>query len=306
MGLDQRAAAERIRYQLRLIESIAQQAESGHFDLAAPGSELATDDALLGGHQTSHLVGHCLSVSQDALSTAKLILLDPITDGLRIPVVGQFPVLRTSIESASLAIWLLAPDEQRERLCRSLRARMDEIHHEDHLVTVLTEAEEGDTKAKTAEKQKHRRENTKRSRAQKKRLRDHATDSGIGLEDINRGLPGFGPIVRASSELVGISGNHTQGMWAFISGLTHPSVKRSIAASDIERLADGEVFAAKFTANLASVVMALDAAIAAHLTALRLLARRGGRPELAWSPGAEFPLPPGVALSPHKGGTLSD
>ncbi len=302
MANDDAAAAERLTYQLRLIESIAGHVGKGQHDLAASGSELDADDRALGAHQTSHLVGHCLSVSLDALQTARLILHDEGTDGLRVPLMGQYPVLRTSIESTSLAIWLLAPDDQTERLRRSLSARMDEIHHDDHLVTVLTEEEPGDSKAERSHKQKQRRDNSARSRLQKRRIRSYAEAAGIPLEQINPGLPGFGPIVRESGATVGLSGNHTEGIWGYVSGLTHPSVRRSIAASDIERLADGEVFAASFTANLTTVAMALNAAISGHLAALRILARRGGRPELEWSPEEGFPMPPWLArnANPHR------
>lgn len=196
VATNEHQAAERMQYQLRLIDSIARHSGQGQHDLTAPGSDLAADDALLGAHQTSHLIGHCLSVSQDALMTARLILLDPNSGGLRVPLVGQYPVLRTSLESASLAIWLLAPDSRDERVRRSLRARMDEIHHDDHLVVVLTEAEPEDTKAQRAKKEKQRRESNVRSRAQKKRIREYAVAAGIALEDINPGLPGFGPIIR--------------------------------------------------------------------------------------------------------------
>ncbi|WP_407791883.1 hypothetical protein ACR5MH_1045 (plasmid) [Streptomyces sp. L7] len=306
MAIDEGAAAERLAYQLRVVESIAKHVGDGRHDLAAPGSALEADDRMLGGHQTSHLVGHCLSVSLDALQTARLILRDETTGGLRVPLMGQYPVLRTAIESTALAIWLLAPDDQSERLRRSLSARMDEIHHDDHLVAVLTEEEPGDSKAERAHKQKQRRDNSARSRQQKRRIRDYAAAAAIPVEQINPGLPGFGPIVRESGDTVGVSGNHTEGIWGYVSGLTHPSVRRSIAASDIERLAGGEVFAASFTANLAAVAMAFDAALSGHLAALRLLARRGGRPELEWSPEPGFPLPPGcVGRAAHTGAGLS-
>ncbi|WP_426624487.1 hypothetical protein ACPPVW_18350 [Leifsonia sp. McL0607] len=301
MTKDERAAEETLQYQLLLIDSITRHAGVGRHDLVVAGSELATDDSLLGGHPTSHLVGHCLSVSIDALQTVHLILTDSSTGGLRVPVMGQYPVLRTSIESASLAVWLLAPDVREERVWRSLSARIDEIHHDDHLVTVLTEAEPTDTKSELAAKQKQRRENSAESRKQKRRIREYAASAGVPMEGINPGLPGFGPIVRDSGETMGRSGIHTQGIWCYISGLTHPSVKRSVAASDIERLAAGDGLAARFTANLPSVVMAVDAAISAHIAALKLLARRGSIAEIEWFPGPGFPLPPGYAAQAEDG-----
>jgi hypothetical protein len=285
-------AAEQIEHRLQVISDLEAHAGDGHFDLAANDSQLQKDDAQLGGHQTSHFIGHCLAVSLDALRSARLLLTNPATGGLRIPMIGHYPILRTAIESASLAGWLLVPDDARERLRRSLCARMDDVLHDDHLVLVFTEPEPGDEKAELARKQKYRRINAQEVGAKKKRLRAYAAAIGMSADEINRGLPGFGPIVEQLGPTMGLSGAVSRGAWSYISGLTHPSVTRSIAASDVELVTEDPVTRARFTANLSMVNTALDAAVLARLAALRLVAERGGVPELEWKPSTGVPLPP--------------
>jgi hypothetical protein len=104
-------------FQLRLVESLSNHAGGGHHDLTVPESDLARDDEMLGAQPTSHFIGHCLGVSMDALQTARLILLDPSTGGLRVPLVGQYPIALAALD-----------DRQTSRAAASYGEAMAEMH----------------------------------------------------------------------------------------------------------------------------------------------------------------------------------
>jgi hypothetical protein len=89
-------------------------------------------------------------------------------------------------------------------------------------------------------------------------------------------------LIAAIGPELGIRGTQTRGVWSYISGLSHPSLTRSISASDIEMLSDAPTSGALFTANWTVVAMALDAAMLARIAALRLAARRGQNPRIEW------------------------
>ncbi|QIZ97777.1 hypothetical protein [Leifsonia sp. PS1209] len=285
-------AAERLAYLARLIENVDAHA-STFFDLAAPASELEADDAQLGPFQLSHLVGHCLAVSLDAQRTVLLVLRNPETGGLRVPMIGLYPLLRTVMEANSLAIWLLMPDDRAERLRRAIRARMDDVKHDTSFSVAATEVEVGDDKPTLSRKNKMRRDREKSARETKRQLRDLATQAGISVDDVNVGLPGFGSIIGEAAPALGLSTNIPKATWHFVSGLTHPSLSRSVMGSNVEWVDEDPTSQALFTANFDNTAWAMDAAIYSHLTALKLVAWRGGRPELVWSPGPDFAPPPG-------------
>ena len=103
-GADDGAA--RLWHRLKLIEALESHQGGRYFDLAIEGSDLAADDELMGYMQTSHLIGHCLSISLDALRAARFIMEDPASPRrIRLPMIAQYSVLRTSVEAAGLAVW---------------------------------------------------------------------------------------------------------------------------------------------------------------------------------------------------------
>ncbi|MBT1669641.1 hypothetical protein KK092_09630 [Curtobacterium flaccumfaciens pv. flaccumfaciens] len=284
--------ALRLDWHLRLIDATVEHLrERGHWNLATPGSELARDDGALMPFQASHLVGHCLVVALDALHSAKLLLR--ADDGsLRVPLVGAYPLLRTAIESASMAVWVLQPTEREERLARNLAARWDEIRHDNHMAQAFGAPDPSDDRHEIVKKQALLRENTRRFRTQKRALRDVAVKLGLDVDRMERGTGGFGALIQDIGPSIGLPGSVTRGTWHVVSGLTHPSVLRSVTMSEVSYPDDGSpVLNAVFHANLATLGHALDAATLAHSTALDLTTDRGGESSLR-VPLTEELLPP--------------
>lgn len=291
---EEREGIDRLGFQLTMVESFGMSPK--FWDIVAPGSDLDRDDQVTRPLQSSHLVAHCLAATVDHLQTARHIIDRDGTGNFTLPMNGLFPVLRSALESASLAIWLLQPEDHRERIRRSVAARWDEMLHDDRAVLAMTEAEPGDGPAERSFKAKGRRENSKQIRARKSELREIATKAGLSDENYVKGLPGYGAIVGAASSTLHFSAPMLRGMWHLISGLTHPSVSRAMTMHKVTEVSRrGDAVSALFTVRPERVAMALDAACLSHLHALALAAQRTGRPEVAWDPPDDFPVPPSFA-----------
>jgi hypothetical protein len=294
--VDEQPSYRHIWHRLQIIESLEGHLGGKHWDLAAPGSDLAGDDELTSPYQTSHVAGHALSFGLDMLRTARIVLVNPEKqNGLRMPLFGVFPVLRSAMEAGAEAVWLLADDDRHERVGRTLRARWEDIIRDDQAVLASTDEDDNDGPAERSGKSKMRRENSKAVRAKKGRLRAVAKKVGVTEEVLTLGLPGFGPMLKETARYTGIQSNYQRGVWHWVSGLTHPSMSRAISMSVVEDKgpASAEVVSAELTADPTTIGLALDSALLLHWRALELAALRGGRPEVSWQPPADFPMPPG-------------
>jgi hypothetical protein len=135
----EREAQERLVAQLGYVRALEKRAESrGHWDLASPGSALASDDEVLRPFQLSHFIGHCLASSIDAMRTTRLVMQEHEGDRrLRLPLMGLYPTLRASSEAGALAIWMLQPEDSMERRLRALQARWEDVLHTDKAAQIL-------------------------------------------------------------------------------------------------------------------------------------------------------------------------
>lgn len=283
---------ERLAWQFTLLRSIEDHAlECIPSHLAPAGSELGGDDDLMRPWQTSHLISHCLGVAQDAFRTVRFVLDKEAP--LRIPMIGLYPLLRTALEASALALWIIDPDDQPTRLLRSVGVRWSDILYDDTAVTVSETAEPTDTKADASSKSKVLRENARYVREKKRKLKDHAQRVGVEIREAS-GRPGFTLILKDVAPRVGIPQGQLRGTWHFVSGLTHPSVSRSLALSDIRRLSESTdgVFTARVTANSQTLAMAIDAALLVYRTALEVAAIRSGIDGLRWPRPGQYLVPP--------------
>jgi hypothetical protein len=279
-----------------MIEALESHLGGRHWDLAAPGSDLAGDDDLTSPYSTSQIAGHALAFGLDMLRTARMILTNPAKEqGIRLPLFGAYPVLRSAMEAGAEAIWILADDDQHERVSRTLRARSADIARDNQAALASTEADQNDGPTERSMKSKLRRQNSDSVRAKKRVLRDLAKEVGVAEEVVLQGLPGFGPMLQETARYTGIQSNFQRGIWHWVSGLTHPSMSRAVSMSVVEDMGSpsSKVMAAQLTADPSMTGAALDAALLLHWNALEIAALRGGRPQVAWQPPADFPFPPG-------------
>jgi hypothetical protein len=283
-----------LAHRLQLLESVVAHNEGTHFDLAQPGSELADDDAVLAPVQLSHLVGFCLSLTIDMFRAVHTLLWREPKRSIELPMAAQYPLLRTAAESAALAVWLLAPQDPSERRVRALKARWEDVTQDNQLALALTAPTGSDSKEQLKADQKSRQRNAKQVGEKKRLLLKVAQTAGVPKEQFMNGLPGFGPIVEEAGKQEGLRGTHAVAQWRLISGMTHPSASRSLAASSMEELKDlGDgTLQALFTADPRVTILSIEAAFSHYLEATRLTALRGGNSGVAFSLPKGFPVPP--------------
>lgn len=102
------------------IEDILAKLE-GDYMAIEPKSSLAIDDYYLGAWRKGSLHVMPLTVAGDCLRTTQQIL-----QAGELPMAALYPMLRSTIESSSLALFLIAPAERDERLRRSFWVAADD------------------------------------------------------------------------------------------------------------------------------------------------------------------------------------
>jgi hypothetical protein len=285
-------AHRRVFYQMELLRSI-----DVHMHLNVPpslapiGSILHSDDSLLGAAlQTSHLVSHCLGLAADAYKTVHAVV--DFEGQLRVPVAGLYPLLRTAMESSALAIWLLQSDDEQERLSRSIGVRWSDVLYDNAALThSLNGAVEADRVA-IARRDKMLRLNTQSVRKKKSRLRAAANTLKVTIDE-QHGRPGFAHIIESAAVHAGVTPGQLRGSWHYFSGLTHPSLSRAMALSDVEATAtDNGTLNIQLSADMHVVAWALDASLLTFRAATTLTSSRSNLPKVEWpQKGAVSPPP---------------
>jgi hypothetical protein len=105
---------------------------SGHPGPKA-GSALEDDDQRVHPYEISHAAWHALSHAVDHLHMLRVAL----RDGKTINMYAPFTLLRAATENAAAAVWLLAPDNQTERILRRLRFAAGDIRQGEKVKTLL-------------------------------------------------------------------------------------------------------------------------------------------------------------------------
>lgn len=238
-------------------------------------SELASDDALTSPLHTSHLVTYTQSVAIDNLKALRALILDG--DGLTLYQVAQYPLLRSAIEASAEVIWLLGPNDQRERVRRLLVARASEFTYDRRLVLEAGAVREQDEAAMKKTRARMRQDASRSHRANLADLRRVAARVGVAeSEFLDADLP-WTEIVGYASELalqpaaeVGVT------IWRAVSGLTHPSSSRALMLAVFEEDGPrvGDRISARVSASAQNVASTTVAALALLRTSERLIRYR--------------------------------
>lgn len=88
--------------------------------MIAPESRMALDDQLTRPHHVSHNTANAVSSAIDHLHTLDSIMIGASASHPLAP----FSLIRGAIESAAQAAWIVSPEEQQQRIARSLSASL--------------------------------------------------------------------------------------------------------------------------------------------------------------------------------------
>lgn len=273
----------RLVYEIELITSLEEHFGEGFSEIAPAGSDLHSDDAALSPLWLSTYASHALAVAIDSLRAARLIVENPDEPRrARLTMMGHYPPLRAALEGAGTALWLLAPADPRVRQLRTLRAYFRDLQEDDAFLSEAQKPRRGDSAEATALKQRMRDEDAFSGR----RASIETVAAALGYE--KRAWKGerlgVGTVLSEIDPVISPPLMSVLGVWRFLSGLSHPSLTRSLMGSEIERRPGGDSWShVRHTADGGMTVTAFDLALLVTDKALNALARRSGIRELRWT-----------------------
>lgn len=239
---DDPSAARLLAHIVGQLDALASRFDSVQSIHAKPNSIDAADGLASNPLHVGQYVNYCLLAAADCCRSAAALVQQ---DGeLVLPVVALHPLLRSAIEHAAMAIWILDGDSRKVRVLRRLQAAHAELTHEKALIT---SAVVGRT---TAEIQEALRQNAQAAKRQNSYMRAIAKANGIQSDDYENRLPSWEEIIRLAGEAIDIEHDRLVTMWRFASGLSHPSMRRGTLALDfLQEAEDGNVLSGVLSAK---------------------------------------------------------
>ena len=245
----------------------------------APMSELFRDDQQTAWMQLSHIVETCLAMAHDNLRALDEMLRPQ--GELRVPMYAHYPVLRSILEASAEAKWILLPDDRMERITRALQSRVSDLKFDAELQAEIRSTllqmddplgPEAIGEYDTTRKLRHAKHMLK--------IKEIAAEQGIPWSSLKEGKPGTARLIRSVSGHPGAPGGYVTQLWKIMSGLSHPSVSRSVNHSTIEERGEsrGGVVEARVTADLSWTSQAITAVVGTTLDSVRLFSARRQTP----------------------------
>jgi hypothetical protein len=226
--------------------------------------EMRLDDEFTEWRRLSAGVRYALDMAADNLRVLHGLLKSDADAAL--PFVATYPLTRTALESASLAAWILAPNDPRERIDRHLRNAAREVYEESVLRKFSLKVASENRKGLGIKGSVIGREQ-----------KDYKTWYALHTEQIcgcalDMGLPdptlsarvGFAEIVGGANAATGTPAAYGELLWKQVSGLTHPSLMRATSTmnmSDASDNGDGTVhvvFSSKMSTLFSTGAMAVS------------------------------------------------
>jgi hypothetical protein len=181
------------------------------------------------------------------------------------------------IESSGQTVWVLGPEEQRERFRRLLQLQKAELDYDVRYTDALTRPRDDDTPKFRSFGNAQRREGEKKRRKRWRRLLDTAALIGIEQSEFEHGLTGgYEAVIREAADEHNIDrdfhGRQCASTWVYISGLSHPSMWRAWGGSIHEpgELGPDGYMPVWSEANPAITRDSLGIAMALHVKAVQL------------------------------------
>jgi hypothetical protein len=221
------------------------------------GSPMRTDDARTHPYELSHAAWHSLSHAVDHLNC----LLALLRDAHMIHMYAPYSLVRSALENASAAVWMLQPGSRPERVTRRLRFAAEDIRSGEQVKQLM---------GAIGPRSKQERISQVRHIAERARVEAKAAVLPVG----------YGEIVKAAGSALG-GDTAILVSWRLCSGMTHGDLWTTLSGAT-ERVelpgAAPELGTFKITANIQTLMYVTS--FAAHMTGLgwRLYDRRCAPP----------------------------
>jgi hypothetical protein len=185
---------------LRLLLQIDEHWEKGGFPRDVQlGSRTAEDDQLLKPYELSDTVHRQLIHAVDHFHCLRSVIIEARIQHLAAP----FTLMRAALENAAVAVWLLRPDDQAERLLRRLRLELANEADLDAAFNAIDYV-------------------PKRSSEERRRpVLERAEQLGLARSSLAGRPPGWATLIRDAGEAVRSGPGHCERMWRVCSGFAH-------------------------------------------------------------------------------------
>lgn len=262
---------QHVRARLALVPPLTERWNRIARGKAGPRSELALDDAVTHWTRVSSHVVHNLHHAIDCLRALGVLI--PPEGELTIPYVAHFPVARSGLEAASTALWILHPDDPRQRIERHLRNLWREVSDEASF-TGASERLAPDELLHLVDRQRKGQKAWKRKYVDQ--IRAVAVRAGVADPTLGRYAVSFAEITREATAATGLPGGYGEMVWRMISGLSHPSMLRSVRFMHRTELTDHEdgMVNVEISNDTQTLQYTVDALVLQLTTALDVLALR--------------------------------
>lgn len=243
-----------------------------------PNSELAKDNASTQWLGISSVVSTSLHQAADTLHTLHRLI--PAEGDISIPYMSHFPIARASLEASSLALWLVGPDDPRDRIARHLAECWRETYEEKLLRRKIQDLMTSSTSpASNINLDAMSKRNKAWSRKRNSYIRKIARYWGLP-DPIDGSRVGFARIVREATAYSDVDPLRGEIVWRELSGLSHPSFAKVAQGFRREIMNDdgGGNLEVRFSSPLNTVELALHATLLHFTKAVELVAGRKIRP----------------------------
>lgn len=209
----------------------------------APGSPLCADDERTDPYQLSHAAWHSLSHAVDHLHCVRTLLRDA---GV-IHMFAPYSLVRSALENASAAVWLLRPTSRSERIGRRLRFAAVDIRNGEEAKRLTGQI------------------GPRSEQEQMDQLREIAKRAGVDEAGAVRRV-GYKEIIQDATSTLVPGPNMILFSWRMCSGMTHGDLWPTLGVSERVELpgAPSGIGTFKITANVQALMYVT--AFAIHLT----------------------------------------
>lgn len=226
------------------------------------GSDLARDNTATYPYHVSSSAWWAITAAvshASCLRDSLFVWQDATHATVRLHTHGQLTLLRGALENASLAIWLLEPDDQATRVLRRLQQERSEVKALERMQALMGSVSERITMQERMEK-----------------LSSLARSAGTDPAKIKQGQPGYQDIVEAAGAHVPSGPQAAVVVWKACSAIAHGEFRAlpNYLASEVLGQAAPGVGLHRVTANVQLIVVGTQIAIATTKAAFALYSRR--------------------------------
>jgi hypothetical protein len=232
-----------------------------------PGSALAGDARRSPVFQVAHAAWAAFSGSVDHLDALRTLMVETEAP---LPVHAPFTLVRSAIENAATAVWLLAPQRRNERLRRLLKFAHNETWEWGKALELLPA--EFAPQRSVPEIRSH--------------IRTLAAQLGLNPDDV-AGKFSYEKVIWTAGEAIGVGGDQSVLVWRVGSGVAHGrDWARRISARHLQVISEDDWVSTQLSTNVGQLLSAAGYPFTFTLRALWLYEQRRRSP---YSPGQGAP-----------------